>query len=156
MHRAWVEVIMLLFLFACAPEYALQGPPTPVSLEHWLTAFPDELHPEGTPVRWVYEDVVELPDDTLSATLVARTSIHGDPCDASVRLGAAGWQMGSESERDWVGQTAFNARHELYPGLLHDELELYVVFDAPPGECPEAPSFVVDGLDLHITRGARR
>lgn len=140
---------MVLFLLACTPS--LSTPvlaPVDATYEHWLTAVPDEVgHHDG---RYWYEDLVQLPPDTLAATLFARTSAASPTCVEQVRLGAESHDADSSHTIDGV-RSRMLVRHDVAPTQLRHELALYVAVDTL---CE--PDFQVEQLDVFVRRGAVR
>lgn len=139
---------MVLFLLACTPESLPVPAPEPVVHEHWLTAVPDEVGQHDG--RYWYEDVVQLPPDTLAATVFARTSAGTPHCVEQLRLGA---QSEAADSSHAVGsvQSRMLVRHDIAPAQLRQKLALYLVVDV---RCN--PTFTVDQLDVFIERGAVR
>lgn len=149
---------MLLFALACVDPTVGAPLPDAERQEIWLTAQPDELfvRADGDHGRQlVYEDVVQLPDDTLTARLFASTTLEGDACGrVDVFVGARSEDLSSQTRSTWPGHPRFAIQHPLDPTLLGDPLELFVASRAP-GDCI-GPQLDVSGLALVITRGARR
>lgn len=152
---------MFLLALACTDPGLAPGPYVePTVQEVWLTAGPDEIHARATSAagsQYVYEDVVELPPDTLAATLVVSAGFDDAPCaPVDVFLGARSQGWVSESRRSAPG-ARLAAHHDLDPRLFREPLELFASSRSPgTATCPPGPTMDVDGMLLWITRGAVR
>jgi hypothetical protein len=140
---------MFLLLLACAPDSPPPVHPPPATFEHWLHAVPDELTRRAG--AYHYEDVVQLPADTLAATIFARTRAHTPGCLDALTLGAADATGTTQTTADQPHTPMRLLRHAVAPAQLREPLTLYV--DAV-ASCE--PGLEVVQLDLFVSRGPVR